>query len=179
MAALTAAQVEEFETTGVLCGIQAVPPPVAAANRVAFDERAAAEGGARPHYLSMHTEDKWAWDLVTAPSIVNAAAQLLGTDNVFMLATHAFCKLPNTTGFVGWHQVRPPALRDFILVKVWPSNCSLVHDAGPYVLGAWGWCPSCVRMGRDRRQQPGQRVHARRTHPGLAPNQFSTDVFMR
>jgi hypothetical protein len=139
MSTLTAAQVEEFETTGVLCGIQAVPPPVAAANRAAFDERAAAEGGALPHYLSMHTEDKWAWDLVTSPSIVNAAAQLLGTDNVFMLATHAFCKLPETTGFVGWHQVRPPppSRLHWFCLKCGVINCSLLHDAGPYVLGAW------------------------------------------
>lgn len=106
MAALSAAQVKEFEATGVLCGIRAVPPSVAAANRAAFDDRAAAEGGAQPHYLSLHSEERWAWDLVTSPTIVNAAAQLLGTDNVFCLATHAFCKLPNTTGFVGWHQVR-------------------------------------------------------------------------
>ena len=85
---------QEFEATGVLCGIEAAPPPVAAANRAAFDERAAREGGEQPHYLSLHTEERWAWDLVTSKPIVNAASQLLGTDNVFCLATHAFCKLP-------------------------------------------------------------------------------------
>ena len=105
MSALTPTQIQEFEATGVLCGIEAAPPPVAAANRAAFDERAAREGGEQPHYLTLHTEERWAWDLVTSKSIVNAASQLLGTDNVFCLATHAFCKLPQTAGFVGWHQV--------------------------------------------------------------------------
>ena len=121
--ALSSDQVEEFKATGVLCGIRAVPPAVAAGNRAAFDGRAAAEGGAQPHYLSLHTEEKWAWDLVTSPTVVSAAAQLLGTEDVFCLATHAFCKLPNTTGFVGWHQVR-----QFLL-----ADC---HDSLVLLLGA-------------------------------------------
>ena len=163
---LTAAQVQEFETTGVLFGVQAVPPPVAAANRAAFEERAAAEGGAQPHYLSLHTEDKWAWDLCTSPSIVNAAAQLLGTENVFMLATHAFCKLPNTTGFVGWHQVRLTPGSSLVLWRQHNSS-SLLHGTGPDVLGPWRGGPRGVRVDCDRRQQPGQRVHARGMHPDI------------
>ena len=39
-----------------------------------------------------------------APAIVGAARQLLGTDDIFCLATHAFVKAPNTGGYVGWHQ---------------------------------------------------------------------------
>lgn len=103
--ALTAEQLAYFAETGVLCNIPAVPPHVAQRNQQAFQERVGRDGGEQPHYLTLHTEERWAWDLVTSPTIVKAAAQLLGTRDVFMLATHAFCKSPYTDGFVGAHAI--------------------------------------------------------------------------
>jgi ectoine hydroxylase-related dioxygenase (phytanoyl-CoA dioxygenase family) len=100
---LSEALVAAFHRDGVICGVEAVPPAVAASNRAAFDERERRDGP-QPHYLALHEEERWAWGLVTSPTIVGAARQLLGTDDVFMLATHAFVKPPHSGGFVGWHQ---------------------------------------------------------------------------
>jgi hypothetical protein len=105
-AALTPEQVEDYRRDGFLSGIQAVTPAVASRNRALFDERERREnlGGtdAPVHYLSLHTEEQWAWELITSPAIVAAARALLGTDDVFCLATHAFVKAPRSGGFVGW-----------------------------------------------------------------------------
>ena len=100
-AVLSAEQVAQFHRDGALGGIQAVDPATAARNRKLFDERERRDGAAA-HYVQIHVEDKWAWELVTAPRVVAAAQQLLGTDDVFCLATHGFCKAPGDPGFVGW-----------------------------------------------------------------------------
>ena len=129
--ALTAEQMGLFAETGVLCNIPAVPPAVARQNQAAFEERVRREGGEQPHYLSLHMEDRWAWDLCTSPTIVKAAAQLLGTRDVFMLATHAFCKSPETVGFVGWCVARGPRM----------LGCSVLADSAD---GDTGTRTSCI-----------------------------------
>eukprot|EP01052_Picozoa_sp_SAG31_P034603 SAG31_NODE_4067_length_3622_cov_17.161510_1_plen_155_part_00 len=84
---LSPEQIVRFHRDGAITGVVAVSPDVASRNLRLFDAREARDGGPQPHYLQLHSEEQWAWELVTAPSIVRSAVQLLGTEDVFCLAT--------------------------------------------------------------------------------------------
>jgi hypothetical protein len=60
----------------------------------------------------MHLTQRWWYDIVTNPSLLDAVEDLMGP-NVLVWSSQFWCKEPGSTSFVGWHQVK----QDLILHK--------------------------------------------------------------
>ena len=108
---LTAEQVEAFNRDGYLAPLPAFAPAEADAVRAYFDRLLAdALAAGRDSYSlsTAHLTHGGVYDLLTHPTLVGYAADLLGTgspdDGVVGWGSHFFCKLPGDGKAVGWHQ---------------------------------------------------------------------------
>jgi phytanoyl-CoA dioxygenase PhyH len=88
-----------FEQDGFLCGIRAQDADGAGRIRREFDRLEAAEGRekCRIGLLDRHFDQPFVWELATHPAILNAVEAVMGPD-ILLLATHFFCKYPETEG---------------------------------------------------------------------------------
>ncbi len=94
-----------YETNGYLTQIEVVPPAQVADIRTHFDTLEVEVGReqARIGLLDRHFDTEFIWQLATTPTVLDIVEELLGA-NVFLLATHFFCKYGQEEKFVAWHQ---------------------------------------------------------------------------
>ena len=195
---LSRAQVTEFNELGYISPLDALTPTEATANRAYFDEllaRVKAFDDGRNAYSIMGYQNhcKGIWDLAQHPSILDYVEDLLGPDFVCW-SSHYFCKLPQESKHVPWHQdasywpVRPTKT-----VTVWlaiddvdHANSPMRFIPGSHLLGGLEWrkatgdfvlhqeIPDAERYGRpyDNVLKAGQiSLHASTLIHGSEPNQ--------
>ena len=195
---LSRAQVTEFNELGYISPLDALTPTEATANRAYFDEllaRVKAFDDGRNAYSIMGYQNhcKGIWDLAQHPSILDYVEDLLGPDFVCW-SSHYFCKLPQESMHVPWHQdasywpVRPTKT-----VTVWlaiddvdHANSPMRFIPGSHLLGGLEWrkatgdfvlhqeIPDAERYGRpyDNVLKAGQiSLHASTLIHGSEPNQ--------
>src|SRR5262249_21741949 len=102
---LTEQQVKDYRVNGYLSGIPILNQAKADGIRVQFDALEAQEGRekARIGLVDRHFDQPFIRELATRPEILDAFEALLGP-NLFLLATHFFCKYGQEEKFVAWHQ---------------------------------------------------------------------------
>lgn len=102
---LSEKEVVAYRRSGILFPIPALSKAELANFRGAY-EQFCEQLGARPNAAQSrnpHLFHRWAYDLATHPSVLDAVEQIIGPD---ILVHHAslFCKYPNDGTFVSWHQ---------------------------------------------------------------------------
>lgn len=105
-AALSPAQIEQYNRDGYVSGLRIVDAAEADEHRRYFDElleRVKAAGGDSYSISSAHLKFAGVYDLLTHPRIVACVRDLLG-ENVVGWGSHYFCKLPHDGKSVAWHQ---------------------------------------------------------------------------
>ena len=195
---LSQAQVTEFNELGYISPLDALTPAETTANRDYFDALLAqvqAFDDGRNAYSIMGYQNycKGIWDLAQHPGILDYVEDLLGSDFVCW-STHYFCKLPQESKHVPWHQdasywpVRPTKT-----VTVWLAIDDVDHVNSPmrfiprsHLLGELEWrkatgdfvlhqeIPDAERYGRpyDNVLKAGQiSLHASTLIHGSEPNQ--------
>ena len=103
---LTPGQIEHFNERGYVAPLPAFTPTQADGVRAYFDrllEAALADGKDSYSISTAHLVHSGVYDLLTHPTFVGYAADLLG-ENVVGWGSHFFCKLPGDRKNVGWHQ---------------------------------------------------------------------------
>ena len=103
---LTADQIETYNREGYLNGIPLFNDDQADANRTYFDGLltfALSQGKNSYSISGSHVTYGGVYDLVTSPSILDLAEDLLGP-NFAAIGAHYFCKLPRDPKVVSWHQ---------------------------------------------------------------------------
>lgn len=102
---LNTQQVEAYERDGLLTAIRVMTDEQVSRYRAEFDALEAEHG--REHaankLVDLHFEHPFVWEIATNPKILDCVTALLG-DDVFLLATHFFCKYGPDDAFVAWHQ---------------------------------------------------------------------------
>lgn len=102
---LTDAQTAQFRSRGLLFPLRALPAEEIAERRAALEAIEAARAGRLPPTLNakIHLLLPWAWDLVHAPTIVDAVEDLLGPD-ILCWGTSFIIKNARDGRYVTWHQ---------------------------------------------------------------------------
>ena len=102
---LSEEQVATYERDGLLCPIRVMSDEEISGYRAEFDALAAERGEAEAanKVFDEHFELPWIWEMATHLKILDCVTALLGED-VFLLATHFFCKYGPQKAFVAWHQ---------------------------------------------------------------------------
>jgi hypothetical protein len=104
--ALTASQIEHYNTQGFIAPLDVYSPAEIADIRLYFDqllERVVAEGGNSYSISSAHLKYGPVYDILTNPRIVEYISDLFG-ENVIAWGSHFFCKMPHDGKTVAWHQ---------------------------------------------------------------------------
>jgi hypothetical protein len=104
--ALTASQIEHYNTQGFIAPLDVYSPAEIADIRLYFDqllERVVAEGGNSYSISSAHLKYGPVYDILTNPRIVEYISDLFG-ENVIAWGSHFFCKMPHDGKRVAWHQ---------------------------------------------------------------------------
>ena len=96
-------QAQQYEQNGFLFPIPVLSDVEVVRYRTAFDALEAHVGGTLTRLDLGHLYFRWAYDLATHPSLVDAVAAVLGPD-LLVQATLIFCKYPGNNAFVSWHQ---------------------------------------------------------------------------
>ncbi len=102
---LTAAQCEQYRSTGLACPIAVLEPKEAEHYRESYSEVAAAFGGA-PKAVQMsqiHRFYGWAWQLASHPRVLDAVEAVLGPD-ILLWSASVFPKPAFDPGYVTMHQ---------------------------------------------------------------------------
>jgi non-heme Fe2+,alpha-ketoglutarate-dependent halogenase len=103
---LSAAQVDHYNRRGFVAPLKVYEPEQIDQIRAYFDDllaRVVAAGGNSYSISSAHLAYGPVHDILTNPTIVDYAADLLG-DNVIAWGSHFFCKMPGDGKGVAWHQ---------------------------------------------------------------------------
>ena len=102
---LTAAQAERFERDGILFPVPVLSPAETARFRADFEQVVARLGGRPVAQALGHTQAyfRWAYDLATHPSILDAVEDVLGPD-LLVWTVSIFPKYPRDPGYISWHQ---------------------------------------------------------------------------
>lgn len=103
---LTIQQVSEFNRLGYLSGINIFNETEISQHREYFDailEDVLSQGGSSYSIISAHMKYGRVYDLLNHPKIVSCVRDILGED-VIGWGAHYFCKMPNDSKTVGWHQ---------------------------------------------------------------------------
>jgi non-haem Fe2+, alpha-ketoglutarate-dependent halogenase len=100
---LSAEQVQQYETTGVVFPISAVSSTELNYFRDAFNRIEALAGGQQKYTAQPHLFFAWAWELATLPRLLDAAEDLIGPD-LIIDSTLLLCKYPGDPAFAPWHQ---------------------------------------------------------------------------
>jgi len=101
--ALSAEQVHQYETTGVVFPISAISSNELNYFQDAFSRIEAFAGGRQKYTAQPHLFFAWAWELATLPRLLDAAEDLIGPDLVID-STLLLCKYPRDPAFAPWHQ---------------------------------------------------------------------------
>lgn len=112
---------ETFARDGFVSGARVCDEAAAARVRAAYDALEAVEGREKCQIglLDRHLDQQFVWDLATSPAVLDVVEAAIGPD-IILLATHFFCKYPEsgvqalghsgiqapspTPKFVAWHQ---------------------------------------------------------------------------
>ena len=103
---LTRAEIDRYNAQGFLFPFDVFDADDIAAIRADFDDllaRALDAGWGNYEMTNWHKTCRTVWDLVTHPSLVAFASDLLG-ETVICRHSHFFCKLPGDGKRVSWHQ---------------------------------------------------------------------------
>ena len=105
---LSPTQVDAYKREGFIGTIDVIDEPQITSYRRAFDDLEARvdKETAQIGLIDHHFEEKFIWELVTHPTILDSIEKLIGP-NVFLLATHFFNKYgegDQAEVFVAWHQ---------------------------------------------------------------------------
>lgn len=102
---LTEHEVETYRRDGLLTGVRVSSEDEVHRYRASFDALEAEEGRDKSSnkLFDRHFDRRFVWELATHPKILDCVTALIGPD-VFLLATHFFCKYGPSEGFVAWHQ---------------------------------------------------------------------------
>ena len=98
-------QKQFFQENGYLTGIHVCDDSEAARYRDCFDRFEKLEGKEKCAIglLDRHFDQRFIWELASHPRVLEPVRAVLGPD-VFLLATHFFCKYGPQEKFVAWHQ---------------------------------------------------------------------------
>ena len=98
-------QVRAYEQDGYLSGICVMSDSEVETYRRSFDALEAMEGREKSQsgLFDRHLDTQFIWEIATHPKILDAVTAIIGP-NVFLLATHFFCKYGPEEKFVAWHQ---------------------------------------------------------------------------
>jgi hypothetical protein len=106
---LTDVQRRRYLDDGIVFPVRVLSPKEAQDYRLACDELEAELGG-KPRTIEvrqMHLHFRWAYELATRPSLLDAVEDLLGPD-LLIWATELFAKHPqDATVSIGWHRDAP------------------------------------------------------------------------
>lgn len=106
---LSAQQQRQYRDTGIVFPIPVLSPDQAGHFRRACDQLEQQLGG-KPRTIEvrqMHLHFRWAFDLATAPGVLDAVESLLGPD-ILIWASELFAKHPQDTAIsIGWHRDQP------------------------------------------------------------------------
>jgi ectoine hydroxylase-related dioxygenase (phytanoyl-CoA dioxygenase family) len=102
---LKRAEVERFQSNGYLAGIRILDDADAAEVARQFNQLEAREGEEHCEFklLDPHFTERFAWDIATHSRVLDCVESVIGPD-IFLMATHFFCKYGPRKEFVGWHQ---------------------------------------------------------------------------
>jgi ectoine hydroxylase-related dioxygenase (phytanoyl-CoA dioxygenase family) len=107
--------------------------------------------GVKPPHSQFHLHFRWAYELVTHPTILDLVEDVIGPD-ILVHSSTIFAKPPHHPGFISWHQdTYNWKLDKPRLLSVWVALTSSTSESG------------CMRAipGSHRQQLP----HAVRLHP--------------
>ena len=100
--ALTPAQVEEFDRSGVLLPLRAISETEAAAVRARVEQaEVAAQQGGNGLFTNAHCTHDWFYELATCDSVVDVVEDLLGP-NIMIWKSQLWIKESKSGSFVGW-----------------------------------------------------------------------------
>ena len=100
--ALTPAQVEEFDRSGVLLPLRAISETEAAAVRARVEQaEVAAQQGGNGLFTNAHCTHDWFYELATCDSVVDVVEDLLGP-NILIWKSQLWIKESKSGSFVGW-----------------------------------------------------------------------------
>jgi ectoine hydroxylase-related dioxygenase (phytanoyl-CoA dioxygenase family) len=101
---LSPEECQQYERNGFAFPFTVLEPTEVAMYKQAFDqlEPRLVATGARAHG-QCHLHFRWAYELVTHPSILDVIEKLIGPD-ILVHSTTIFAKQPRKPGFVSWHQ---------------------------------------------------------------------------
>lgn len=100
---LSTEQVARYETDGVLFPVPALARDEVTRARDAFDEIDARSGGRLEYAAWLHLFFRWAYDLATHPSVLDAVESVIGQD-ILASSTLILCKHPRSASHTSWHQ---------------------------------------------------------------------------
>lgn len=100
---LTREQVARYERGGVVFPVAALSRAEASHFRGCFEELESLLGGRLQRAPLTHLFFRWAYDLVTHPSILDAVESLIGAD-ILVQGSLLLCKYPRDPARVLWHQ---------------------------------------------------------------------------
>lgn len=103
---LSAEQISSFNRNGFLTGLAIFDQAAAIQHRSYFDQllsETLSQGADAYSISSAHLNHGYVYDLLTHPTLVQIAVDLLGP-NVIGWGSHFFCKLPEEAKPVHWHQ---------------------------------------------------------------------------
>jgi len=101
--ALSAEQVQQYETTGVVFPVSAISSNELNYFQDSFNRIETFAGGRQKYTAQPHLFFAWAWKLATLPRLLDAAEDLLGPELVID-STLLLCKYPHDPAFAPWHQ---------------------------------------------------------------------------
>ncbi len=145
---LSSEQVKQFETEGYLFPVRVLSDHEAARFRSAFKktkQRLASQSkGAL--WSQLHLHFRWAYDLVTHRTILDAIEDILGPD-ILIHSTTLFYKPARDASFVSWHQ----------------DGTFLIRNSSP-ALSAWVALSDSTRENGCLRVVPGSHAAGRLAH---------------
>jgi hypothetical protein len=100
---LSPEQVARYERDGILFPVSVLSRDEVARARAAFEEIESRCGGKLEYAAWLHLFFRWAYDLATHPSVLNAVERLIGHD-ILASSTLLLCKHPRSSSYTSWHQ---------------------------------------------------------------------------
>ena len=97
-----------------------------------------ADGISSEMMISTHHFERWVWDIVCEPAILDMVERQIGP-NIVIWSTHLFCREPGTGETVPWHQDAPYwNVKGNHAAGVWIALDDITPENGPMgVLPSW------------------------------------------
>ena len=129
---LSEAQIEAYEVDGYLSPVPVFSAAEAQAQRAAFESFEARAGDtATALRTDLHLLQRWAWEVVTDPRVVEPVTGVIGPD-VLLWSTNWFIKEPRDGKFVSMHQdANYWGLEPHEVVTAWIALSDASEATGP------------------------------------------------